>query len=181
MANETERPDYLKKILSFLVGPLLGYTLLNLLFLFQATLERGVDIRVWMSAIIMCNVILVVLFHPLSILSCSWIYLWTPLLLLCHSKQDQWSEFVRLLTHVHFIVVGLVFILVAFFIEAFRIAFLFLWTILLWFLSFNYLFFTWRLARKHHSTSHVTWLWAVWVLFLTLVFLVNPVMFQITF
>ncbi|MFX0052832.1 MAG: hypothetical protein ACFE8U_16260 [Candidatus Hermodarchaeota archaeon] len=178
--KETEEPDHLIKRFSFLIGPLLGYGLLNLLFIFQATLERGIDIGVWISAIIMCNVILVVLFHPLSILSCLWIYLWTPLLLLCHFKQKNWSENIRTLINIIFIVIGLVLILVAFFIDGFRAAFLFLWTILLWLISFNYTFFTWRIARMQHSISHVNWFWIIWVLFLSLVFLINPVMFRAT-
>ncbi|UCE13884.1 MAG: hypothetical protein JSV04_01600, partial [Candidatus Heimdallarchaeota archaeon] len=129
MVKESERDDYLRKLGSLLTGPFLGYCLLNLLFIFQTTFIMGSSIGVWLSAIIMCNVILVVLFHPLSIIQCSWIYLWNILLLLCHSKQRNWSENVRILTHVIFIVIGLVLILVAIFVEEYREAFLFLWTI----------------------------------------------------
>ncbi|MFX0174473.1 MAG: hypothetical protein ACFE9L_21560 [Candidatus Hodarchaeota archaeon] len=180
MTKAIEEPDHLINRFTFLVSPLLGYALLNLLFIFQATLERGIDIEVWISAIIMCNIILVVLFHPLSILYCLWIYLWTPLLLLCHFKQKNWSEKSRTLNNIIFIVIGLILILVTFFFDDFRAAFLFLWTILLWLISFNYTFFTWRIARTHHSISHINWFWIIWVLFLSLVFLINPVMLRVT-
>jgi hypothetical protein len=178
--NETERIEYIRKIVSLLSGPFLGYSLLNLLFVFQATIVRDFNIIVWISAIIICNGILVVLFHPLSILLCSWIYLWASLLLLCHYKQKKWSENVRTIINVIFIIIGLVPILVALFVEEYRVAFLFLWTIPLWFISFNYTFYTLRIAKKQHSNSQVNWLWVFWVMFLTLVFLVNPVMFMVT-
>lgn len=180
MAKETQRTESTRKLIPLLAGPLLGYCLLNLLFVFQATVVRDFNISVWISAIIICNVILVVLFHPLSILLCSWIYLWTILLLLCHYKQKKWSENVRIITNVIFIIIGLVPILVALFVEEYRVAFLFLWIIPLWFISFNYTFYTLRIAKKQHSTSQVNWLWVIWVMFLTLVFLVNPVMFMVT-
>ncbi|MFX0207758.1 MAG: hypothetical protein ACFFDT_17345 [Candidatus Hodarchaeota archaeon] len=180
MSNETERKESPRKLIALLASSFLGYCGLNLLFVLQATLERGFDASVWISAITQFNAILVViLFYPLYFLLSSWIYLWAALLLLFHYKQETWSGTVRVLTNVIFIIIGLAPFLIALFIEGMD-GFLFFWTIPLWFISFNYTFFTWRTARKHHKASQVNWFWIIWVIFLTLAFLVNPVMFRIT-
>ena len=187
-AKDPVRVKSIWESFSLLAGPFLGYCLLNLLVAFQASLVQNFTLDIWISAIIRFHTIFGLVFLSSSITTrfhFTWVFvfLWTGLLFFCHYMQHKWSQIIRIITHAIFILLASFPFFAGFFGEGYSMSFivtvLFLYTLLFWFISFNYLFYLGRVARTQPVPVPVYCLWVIWVLFLSLAFLMNPALFLI--